>query len=68
MLCDMSGWYLTEFKFTYFLPKRFLSIALASFGISVSLLPKTLWTSLTGSMLSGFQHTSEQYPSDPNIS
>lgn len=28
----------------YFSPKRFLSIALASFGISVSLLPKTLWT------------------------
>ena len=44
MLCDMSGWYLTEFEFTYFLPKRFLSIALTSFGISVSLLPKTLWT------------------------
>ena len=31
-------------NFTYFLPKRFLSIAFASFGISVSLLPKTLWT------------------------
>ena len=30
--------------FGYVPPKRFLSIALASFGISVSLLPKTLWT------------------------